>query len=111
MREPEAILGGVKLVPTSFPEENIRLDAPSELSSEQCESLTAYQGFQEDGMPVTVTCWKFTREDLEQLHKTGRLWLVYAGHEVSPIYPTTESPFSQNQSEEESNESDGRATT
>lgn len=94
------------MVPTSFLEENVLLGVPPGLSSEQCESITAYQGFQEDGMPVTVTCWKFTKEDLEQLRKTGRLWLVHAGHDVSPIYPTTENPFSQDQPEEQ----DGRAT-
>ncbi len=81
------------MVPVSFEDENVVLAAPPSIRSEQCEVINACMTVQDDGLPVTVTCWKFSVEDLERITRTGRMWMVVAGHEMMPVYMTTENPF------------------
>lgn len=81
------------MVPTSFPDENVLLSTPPTMTSDQCGVISACVTQQDDGLPVIITCWKFTQEDLERIRETGRLWLVIAGHEMPPTCPTTEDPF------------------
>lgn len=80
------------MVPTSFAEENIVLDKPPELTYDQCEAINAFRGHSTVGLPITITCWKPTRDELEEIQRTGRVWLLTYGFVVPPsivlgLYP------------------------
>lgn len=57
----------------SFPESNCVLD--EENLPENVEPLVALSG-KLDGEHVLVSCWKLTQEELDEVNKTGRLWLL-----------------------------------
>lgn len=77
----------------SFSEENTVLDPPKGVKQSDCESISVWTGYNTQGVPVTVSCWKVTKEELEQIQSTGRVWLVVMGHTMPPVYMTTEKPI------------------
>lgn len=77
---------------TSFAESNRVLYAPDGMTSEQCEPLSVYTGTM-DGTPVTISCWKPTKEELEEFNRTGRMWLIVCGESMFPSAMTAISPF------------------
>jgi len=74
------------MVPCSFTEADTVLDKPDEMSREECEALSVCRGTTESGFPVLVSCWKLTKEELEYVIRTGRIWMVVAGETMSPVW-------------------------
>lgn len=72
-------------VPCSFDEANVVLDKPDDMTYDDCEALSCLRGVTEGGMHVVVSCWKLTTEELEELNRTGRVWLVVAGTTQAPM--------------------------
>lgn len=84
------------MIPCAFAEENGVLEKPDSMSHEECTPLSVFVGqafAQNVRYDVVVSCWKFTREELDELSKTGRLWLVVYGRGMPPVDLTTHSPF------------------
>ena len=52
-----------------------------------------FRGQSEDGQPVVVSCFKMTAEELAEVNKTGRVWLIVYGHTMPPVILDGESPF------------------
>lgn len=77
----------------SFEEENLILDPPRGVSQKDCESLPVWIGHSAHGVPVTVSCWKITKEELAQIQTTGRIYLVVMGHTMFPVHLTTDNPI------------------
>lgn len=86
------------MLPTDFPQRNFVYGKPADMTDEQCMSLPVFKGTQytdEDGntVPCIVSCWKFNKEDLEEIQKTGCIWLSITGHGMPPVSLFTENPF------------------
>lgn len=60
--------------PTNFDESNIVMDPPPGVSQDECSSINAFT----DGHHF-ITCWKVTAEELEEINRTGRIWLCQLG--------------------------------
>ena len=71
--------------PVRFPEVNRILGKPETMTDDECQSLPVHT----DGK-ICVSCWELTDEELADLVKTRRLWLlVYSGHTQPPVLPMT----------------------
>ncbi len=83
--------------PTSFDESNAVLSKPPDMTHEECESLSVCKTIDADSTPVVISCWKLTREELEEINRTGRVWLGILGETMPPAWIAGQSPFSEPQ--------------
>ena len=81
------------MIATSFDEETNVLEKPPNMSVDDCEPLPVWRGLLTNGLPVTISCWKFTKEEMEEIQKTGRLWLMVLGEGMPPVHLNGISPF------------------
>lgn len=84
----------------SFDESNACLGAPKGMTPEEVETLSIWRGdllFHGMDRPVTtvVSCYKPTKEELEEINKTGRIWLVIMGATMPPAALMGVSPFKE----------------
>lgn len=77
----------------AFDEDNAVLGPPPGMGEEEVFSLSVFRGPNEDGQPVVVSCWKPTREELEEINRTGRVWLIVMGHTMPPVMLEGIKPF------------------
>lgn len=80
------------MIPASFPEENRVLNKPAGMSDDECAPLSVCCTYQGD-MPVVVSCWKLTQEDLDHILKHKRVWLTVYGPSMPPVYLSGKRPF------------------
>lgn len=86
------------MLPASFPQQNTVFTRPSDMVDEQCGDLCVWKGnvqVDENGpiTPALISCWKFSKEDLEEIQKTGIIWLSITGESMPPVSLFTENPF------------------
>jgi hypothetical protein len=81
------------MVPASFDAANCVLDKPPEMSYDQCDPLSVLRTKTDGGNPVCISCWKVTKEELEEIIRTGRVWLTVYGFTMPPCALTGEVPF------------------
>lgn len=86
------------MLPTTFPEKNFIFKKPSDMTDEQCGDLSVWKGetTTEDTytkIPAIISCWKLSKEDLEEIQKTGVIWLSITGYGMPPVSLFTENPF------------------
>ena len=89
------------MVPTSFSEANWVLDPPEDLDSETCESLSVMKAETEGGYPIIISCWKLTKEELEWINQTGRVWLTVMGETMPPVELRAACPAQPQEMDEE----------
>ena len=78
----------------AFDEANINLGSPEGCTEEQVRTIRAWMGkYPDSGQPVIITCWKPSVADLEEIKKTGRIWLHLWGKVMPPVCLTTDFPF------------------
>ncbi len=70
-----------------FPEVNINYVADG------CHDLPAYHGDDTGGQPVIISCWQPTPEELEEINRTGKVWLFIVGTSQPPVSVTGHHPF------------------
>ncbi len=73
--------------PIPFKHANADLAAPQGMTN--CDSLPIART--DDGR--MISCWRFTKPELEQLYHTGVLWVHVFGDRHPPIAFTTQDPF------------------
>lgn len=81
------------MISTSFPEENLVLDPPIGTTNQDIECIPVYAGRLEDGAPVIISCWKVTAEELREIQRTGRVWLMVLGVAMQPVIISGKNPF------------------
>jgi hypothetical protein len=64
------------------------------MSRDECESLSVWRGPTTDGHAVVISCWKLTTEEMSEIQKTGRIWIIVYGRTMPPIAASGTSPFS-----------------
>ena len=81
------------MFPCSFTEANQIYDKPESMSYDECEALNTFIGLSADGVPVIISCWKPTREELNEINKTGRIWCFHYGTILPPHALAGNNPF------------------
>lgn len=75
--------------PTTFPQVNVTLSRPADMTPEECDSLPIFT----DGK-VCISRWEPTVDDLERLVRGAPVWLwVWSGATQPAVCVSTESPF------------------
>lgn len=77
----------------SFEESNIVFDKPNDMTREQCNALSCFRGPTTEGDIVTISCFKCTKEELEEINKTGRVWVYHFGTYLQPHSVSGTNPF------------------
>lgn len=81
------------MIPASFHESNHVLDKPEGMTRDQCEALSVCCCPDSNGFPVVISCWKPTAEELAEIQRTGRVWLMIWGVTMPPACVLGSSPF------------------
>lgn len=86
------------MLPINFKEANQVFKKPENMTDEQCMDLPCWKGLtviDEKGtkVPAIMSCWKFSKEDLENIKRTGVIWLSITGMGMPPVSLFTENPF------------------
>lgn len=81
------------MIATAFDEENGIASKPPSMGADECAALSIFSGFNTDGVPVVISCWKITKEELEEFNRTGRIWLIVCGKSMPPVALTAVNPF------------------
>lgn len=86
------------MMPVTFPEQNKIFSKPQDMTDEQCSDLPVWYGgvdIDDRGtkVPAIISCWRSSKEDLEEIQKTGQIWLSITGHGMPPVALFTENPF------------------
>lgn len=68
----------------SFPESNDYLSPPEGMTLEECSVLSIARA-EVRGFPVILSCWKLEQDELDEVVRTKRVWLMSLGSSMSPI--------------------------
>ncbi len=68
---------------TSFDESNCVLSVAEDMK-EECSCLSVLRITDQNNNRMIISCWKMTKEELEEINKTGRIWLSIIG-DVMPV--------------------------
>jgi hypothetical protein len=82
------------MTPVAFDEDNTVLDAPPGVSN--AEPLSAYVGDMSDGTPVIISCHKMSAEELAEVNRTGRVWLLVMGRRMPCVALDAFNPWTKN---------------
>lgn len=81
------------MLPITFNESNFVFTKPIGMTDEQCSDLPVFRGYTDEGQPVIISCWKFSKEDLDEIAITGCIYLSISGASMPPVSLFTENPF------------------
>jgi len=81
------------MIPTNFEESNHVLGKPTAMTHEDCSCLSVFVGPSPTGIPLVISCWKLTAEELEEVSRTGRVWLGIVGQTMPPAWVLGTNPF------------------
>lgn len=81
------------MIATAFDEDNAVLGPPQGMTEEEVYSLSVYVGNNQDGDPCVVSCWKPSKDELAEIQRTGRVWLMVMGKTMPPVVLEGFSPF------------------
>lgn len=80
--------------PSSFNESNDSLSPPEGMTEDEVQSLAIVRVYDHTNQtPVVISCWKLTKEELEEVNRTGRVWLGVCGVTMPPVWITGQKPF------------------
>ena len=71
--------------PIDFPESNITFSKPSDMTDEQCSSISAYTGKDQNGIPYINTVWMPNKEDIEAINAGRPIILSITGSGMPPV--------------------------
>jgi hypothetical protein len=75
--------------PIGFKESNGVLGKPENMTDEECDQLPVFR----DGVHC-ISCWKLSEEELNQVQKTGCIYLgILSGGTQPPVFLQVENPF------------------
>ena len=82
--------------PIAFAEANTVLTKPAGMTDEQCASLPVFKG-EMGGMPVLLSCFEMSDEELLRIIETKRIWLYVFGDRQPPVALTDRPPLWRNE--------------
>lgn len=72
--------------PTEFGEQNCTFTAPE--GRPDILPLPAKKYTEQDGTPAIMSCWKLNDEELEEVKRTGCIYVASMGYGIYPLYVT-----------------------
>jgi len=78
--------------PVKFPEQNLVYGKPEGMTDDECSPLPVFKG-KVGGFPGIVSCWKLSEEELEEIQRTGVIWLNIVSYSHPPVELMAKSPF------------------
>lgn len=81
------------MFPVSFDRETGYFDPPRDMPADECEPLPVYVGKMTDGRRVIISCFKMTPEELAEVNRTGRVWLIVQGRDMPVVSIDGLDPF------------------
>lgn len=94
LEEKQTYQTSINMLPVEFKEMNFTFSKPSSMTDEECAPLHVWKGNDDAGYPVIISCWQLCKEDLEEIAKTGRMYLIIHGQGMPPVSLHVETPFS-----------------
>lgn len=79
--------------PVDFPWSNRTYVKPEGWTDEQCQALQTYQGVNEDGHSLIISCWKPTPEEIADIVAGKPIFLHVLTNVQPPVLLTTKSLF------------------
>lgn len=76
-----------------FDESDAVLGPPPGMSAEECQALQILR-ISDGTHPIVVSCWKLTKDELDEINRTGRVWLMIWGETMPPAAVSGTKPFS-----------------
>lgn len=76
-----------------FPEANFTYSKPKDMTDEQCIPLQVWKGLDSNSFPVIISKWSLSAEDMEEIKKTGSVYLIITGTGMPPVSLHVETPF------------------
>lgn len=79
------------MIPSGFPQSNHVFDKPADMDRDSCDALSVELGIYQDlKVPIVQSCWKLTKDELEEVNRTGRIWLCVCGTMMPPVILSAE---------------------
>lgn len=72
----------------SFDESNMALSPPEGVSEDEVYSLSVLKTIilsNNEPQPVVISCWKVSQEELDEIIRTKRIWLLVMGKTMPPV--------------------------
>lgn len=79
--------------PIEFPESNSTLGKPENMTDEQCGPLPVHRHVTADNFPALISCWKLSPEELEEVNRTGVVYVNTLGQTLAPFSVMGHNPF------------------
>lgn len=79
--------------PIKFPQQNFVFTKPEGWTEEECKDLPAYKGKDGNGLPVIISKWGLTTEEIAKINETGAVYLIIVGDITPPASLHIDSPF------------------
>lgn len=76
-----------------FPEANLTLGAPSPYEATTVYGLRVCRYADLDGRPNVLSKWELTPEEIEEIARTGVVWLNLQGVTHAPVWVSGADPF------------------
>jgi hypothetical protein len=97
---------GAKMTPIDFKESNESLDARVPVAGVGMQPLSVFRGVT-DGTKIMISCWQLTPEELAEVQRAGRVWLLVFDEDHPVVHVAGESPFGPPVISHESTNGDG----
>ncbi len=76
-----------------FEHANITMQKPEGMSEEDCYDVRACVCLSTNDLPMVVTKWEITEEDIEKIRKMGGVYLGIVGSTMPPAFVTADDIF------------------
>lgn len=73
------------MFPSDFEGSDTALSKPPNMTDEECDPLCVQHVTCVSDIPGVMSCWKLTAEELAEVNRTGRIWLIVAGETMPPV--------------------------
>lgn len=78
---------------SSFDEANFVFDKPKNMTYDECSPASCFVGRDVSGQDLVITCWKLTKEEVDEIINTGRIWCYHYGTNLQPHALSGKNPF------------------
>ena len=87
--------------PADFEESNTSMGPPKGKTEDEVYTIRAWRGFTDKRDPLTIVCFKPTSDEIDEIRRTGRVWVSMMTHTMPPIGLIAEHPFETKPVEQE----------
>lgn len=78
---------------SDFHESNATMDTPRDADPDEVKPLRVWKGEGAEGAYQTISCFKPTQDEIDEVQRTGRVWLHILGQGMPPVYLGARNPF------------------